>query len=458
MNTRYLIKGENSRLIIFFTGFSTDWKVVEGLHVPKGYDFLCVWGYDRVEEIVPDKDYSEIIVVAWSLGVKIADYLLPKISMAHNVTGCFAINGSIWPVNDEKGIPCEVFKATMENLDNDNLKKFKIRTTGGRKKFEILEDKLKGEDDILILKQELKNFLEEKYPSENLDFWDCVFISEKDKIFPPSNLLKAWEHTPKRLLKDQDHLPDLQNIFNLILKDKISIGTNFEKTYITYDSTADVQNRLAELLVSGLSSLKREFENVLEIGSGAGRLSSLIQKRFSPGNLTLIDLATIPPLKDVIYICGDAELITKELSESNYDLVISGSALQWMHSPAKILRQAYRIIEPKGVLAFTTYIEDNFKEIYQLTGNSLLYYSAPEWEAMVSNAGFRIEKKEIIESTLEFEDLNSLFSHLRHTGVNSLGGKSKGVGDLRKMMRKYEKKDDRYPLTYRALLIIATKT
>lgn len=458
MQREYLINNPiNTRLIIFFTGWSTDSKVVSNIELPEGYDFLVCWDYRSLNWINLKKEYEETIIIAWSFGVAAADILFNTISENLNVTGLFGINGSTEPIEDKKGIPSEIFKSTKLSLNERNLKKFRIRTAGGIKNFAPAEPFLGTNLSIEDLIEELSCVENLTLTSHQSPVWDCVFISTEDKIFPKENLERAWVSTPKRIIVDSHHLPDFQSIFNLIIKDKKSIGHNFQRQNLNYIDNADVQNLTAERLVKFLKKENRDFKNILEIGSGAGNLTRLLYTAFLPQKLTLIDLSEYNPISYAKKLEGDVECILSSIYNEQYDLIVSGSTLQWVHSPYRTLKRLKEKLEKNGILIISIFIEGTFKEINDINGHSLLYFTKEQWEVIVSKAGFEILSSQLFNDKMEFDSVIEVLKHIRLTGVNSIGGKKKNIVEMKQLISRYPEIDGKIFLTYKSLILLLKK-
>lgn len=458
MQRKYIIEHqENTRLVLFFTGWATDYHVLEEIYVPAGYDLMCCWGYDNIEWRPLERTYEEVVIIAWSFGVSVVNSIFnTNRSIIKNLTGVFAINGSFIPVDNNLSISDHIFEATLNNLDERNLLKFKIRICGGKKLFEKSCKYLDYNQSITNLKEELKTFKDYNFKKEKID-WDFVFISENDKIFPIENLKKAWADTPYEIIANGEHLPDFQKIFNIIIKDKKTIGKNFEKSISSYGKNAIIQSSVADKLLNILESKIPQKARILEIGSGEGYLSKRINKIFSPQILTLMDLTSVSPVADAEYVRGDVETTIQDLPSEYYDLAVSGSTLQWVHSPLRILKEIYRILKPGGEFLFSTFLKGNLKEVSDLTGSSLLYLSEQQWEMLSKKAGFKIELSENDTHTLQFDNVNDIFNHLKLTGVNSLNSKNKSITTIKKIISGYPKEGDKFSLTYVTHIMLLKK-
>ena len=109
------------RLMIVFAGWSTRPSLYRG-YIRSGFDLMVVYDYSDVE--FPDvdclKEYREICVVAWSFGVAVAHrWLLSCPDLP--ITRTLAVNGTPWPVDDRRGIPCRVFGLTFRTLSERSV-------------------------------------------------------------------------------------------------------------------------------------------------------------------------------------------------------------------------------------------------------------------------------------------------------------------------------------------------
>lgn len=458
MRQKYIIeKPSNKRLILFFTGWSTDWKIVSDVHIPECYDLLCLWDYRNIG--LPDfhKNYDEILIIAWSLGIPVAEKLAVGISGLFNLTGMYAINGSRFPVDDKRGIPEDIYFATCSNLSEQSLKKFRFRIAGGVNRYKEPEARLQSDLTIDDLKSELIRFESDSY-YDGSQKWDFAFIAGKDKIFPACNLMTAWEDTPYEVDNTAEHLPDFQRLFNRIIKDKETISKKFSRSIKTYEDTANVQGEIALRMIESWRQFQPSSKNICETGSGSGKLSRLIMSVFKPNRLILIDLSPVSPIKNVDYLCGDAELIIRTFPDGMFDTVCSSSTLQWFHSPGRFLKEVKRVLKPDGVSAISTFLEGTFSELSELTGESLLYLTEGQIRLIAEREGFIIEEMRTEKYISVFDSPEEILRHIKSTGVNSLNGMKKTVKDIKNIMANYPKQDDgRYALTYNSCILILRK-
>lgn len=458
MQTEFIIKlPENKRLVIFFTGWSTSSHISSLLNLPIGYDLIICWDYRKISWNNLEKKYDEVLIYAWSYGIPAAEKLFGYIAKDQNVTGTYAINGSSLPVDNDLGIPEHIFNETQRNLDETNLKKFKIRIAGGIRKYLSLEKYLASDLSVEELKEELGHFHAFRREDIRNLIWDCIFISDEDKIFPKENLLRAWKDMPVVILPGENHLPDFSEVFNRTIKNKNNIRKNFEKSLSSYNEAAIVQNSLSRNLVDLLKNKRKKFSSILELGSGAGFLSDLLYKTYKPQKFLLMDMSPVCPVKNAEYISGDIETLIHLLPKDSFDLVASGSTMQWFHSPRRILAAISDILKDDGLAGITTFLPDNFLELKELTGNGLLYFSERDWHLMAKRTGFDILVSSVKNHEIKFRSVREILDHIKSTGVNSLSGKQKTVGEMRRIISSYPKEDGMFKLTYQTLTLILKK-
>ena len=234
------------------------------------------------------------------------------------------------------------------------------------------------------------------------------------------------------------------------------IKKQFEKSYVTYDQNAVVQKYLAQKLVSELLNIKSEFENVLELGCGTGLLTKELVKNVIFKNFFANDIVDksekyirniIPECK---FYCGDARKI-KPLQKM--DLIISNAMFQWFENLEKASEIYLNMLKKEGILAFTSFSPDNFKEIREITGLSLNYKTFDEMENIFSK-NFEILYSEQFEKIVKFSTPLELLAHMKNTGVNSLTSKSWTIKEVKEFCDLYKEKFPHIELTYAGMIMI----
>lgn len=238
------------------------------------------------------------------------------------------------------------------------------------------------------------------------------------------------------------------------------IKKQFEKSMKSYDKNAIVQDLMASKMVIELAKISKHFDNILELGSGTGILTKYVLKDISFKNYYANDLVE----KSKIYVqklipnseffCGNA-LKIKPLKK--IDLIISNAMFQWFENLDKAIDILKMHMTKDAILAFSSFTQDNFKEITQITGLSLKYKSQEQIETILKNKGFEILYCESFYEEMKFKTPLELLAHLKLTGVNSLSEKTWTIVKVKEFCEKFSKKYPDIILTYSPIIVIARR-
>lgn len=253
------------------------------------------------------------------------------------------------------------------------------------------------------------------------------------------------------------------------ITDKQIVHRCFSRTLGTYNRQAFVQQQTASKLAGLLLNLNRKhFKRVLEIGCGTGFLTQKILSNSSVGEYMLNDLVD-SAFKEVRhatagfnfgrykFIPGDAETTA---FPNNLDAVFSSSSFQWFNDLESFISRMYGLLNSDGIIAFSTFGEDNFREIKTILNVGLNYKTLPEIISFVK-PNFDIIHAEEWRQQEQFQCPNAVLKHMKLTGVNGLKRGSFGKAKLLTFDEKYRQlfsnKDKSVNLTYHPIIIIAQK-
>jgi len=206
MRLKYLHKKNSTKLILFMSGWGCDETPFQKIQSDE-YDVLICYDYrnlsnaaDIVEEL---KHYQEYHLIAWSLGVYISSLLFKDHGKIF--TNRLAINGSLDPIHETKGIPAAIFQGTIDGLNEKGRDKFFMRMCGGRSGYAIFMEHqpqrtVEDQKEELIC---LQNMIFERVIS--WDIFDKVLLSSRDMIFPFKNLEQAWKGKSNTRTLDLPH-------------------------------------------------------------------------------------------------------------------------------------------------------------------------------------------------------------------------------------------------------------
>lgn len=466
MNQEYIVTQGNARsLILFFAGWGMDCRPFAGINT--NCDFMIVYDYSSFDfntDIIGN--YENIYVFAWSFGVYAATIALST-NQELPVVFKMAINGTQFPIDDTKGIPRDIFKATANNLSRQSLLKFYRRICADKKQYETF---------LSSMPQRSLNSLADELKSIETSFntikhqpiqWDKVLLSKNDRIFPFENQLNGWNELCHDLEIDETeaHMPaDFGKIINQNIINKDLIKQRFSNSFVTgYDSNAKVQKEIAETLFrkwENLIGLKQE-SSILEFGCGTGFFTRIYLSHIYPSRLVLNDICNIPTITlnlnttDYEFIDGDAEQLS--FPPCSFDYIVSSSAIQWFENIPAFLEKASNWLKPGGALIISTFGPRNMIEIKNIVKISLNYKDS-DWFNRKINCNFDRIFIDEESKVLLFDSSIDALRHIKATGVNSVGSEKLTTKEVRNLLDNYPKDaNGKYPLTYNPIYIIAKK-
>ena len=237
------------------------------------------------------------------------------------------------------------------------------------------------------------------------------------------------------------------------------IKKQFEKSMEKYNENAIVQKLTAQKLVKNLTKIKNNFGNILELGSGTGLLTEELTKSIAYTNYFANDLTPKSKkyLSQIIpefnFICGNAQKINTSVK---MDLIASNAMFQWFSNLEKISAHLSNMLNKEGLLAFSTFSGNNYREIKELSGISLDYKSVDELKSIFSK-DFEILYTEEINYTMNFSNPLELLAHMKNTGVNSLTMKHWTFKEVKDFCERYKLKYPELTLTYSPVIFICKK-
>lgn len=187
----WLNKNGNSELLVFFAGWSFDENPFKFLNTD-GFDVVVVYDYRDLALDVDFSGYEKYYLVTWSMGVYIAALLKDKLP---TFSKSIAFNGTTFPIDNEFGIPRRTFDLTLKFASEGLKAKFYQNVFYGEEQLEKywLNPVERSIEERVEELQALKNMISEN-PVDARGFYRIAYVSENDKIIPPSNQHNAWEN------------------------------------------------------------------------------------------------------------------------------------------------------------------------------------------------------------------------------------------------------------------------
>ncbi|ARD29948.1 malonyl-ACP O-methyltransferase BioC [Acinetobacter lactucae] len=240
------------------------------------------------------------------------------------------------------------------------------------------------------------------------------------------------------------------------------VAQRFAKAGQSYLEHAVVQKQICQNLTRLLQQFcPRTMSRVFEIGCGSGNLTRLITASFQIEELVLNDLYTdvqehFNSHESLKWLIGDVETLD---FPQQLDMIVSGSALQWMQDLPRLLEHCTASLVDQGWLCFSTFGPKNLLEIKELTGQGLSYWSIENWNSALTQAGFEILHLSESETQLYFDSPKAVLQHLKATGVTATAQHRWSKQTLQQFYQDYEqfKCVGGYSLTYHPIYCIARR-
>lgn len=452
MKIRVISATGASRLALIFAGWGVDDRMFASLRF-RGMDVAVVWDYrDDSIDMGLIGGYESVEVYAWSFGVFMGARLLARHRLP--VTRSVAINGTLHPIDDDKGITVAIFQGTLNGLNERSLMKFYRRMCGGTERFARFKESMphRGVDE---LRQELMRVAEVSGDSCLFTGWDEAVVAVDDAIFPQENMCMAWNGIAPVVKVEGGHLPDWSRLFLRLhvgcRVDKKRMAERFARSHSTYNDNAVVQQKMARELwrLWQANAGPSRDSRIVEVGAGTGLFTRQYLPSVDSRHVELWDMAPIEVDGCRVVEC-DAEVeIANRMDDM--DFIVSSATFQWFDDPAGFLRNAHRALRRDGVMAFSTFGPDNLHQIAHLTQRSLDYLSVKELRTLASER-FDVLVAEESHETLRFGNAMELLRHLKLTGVNSLGG-CNAIGQARRIISCFDG-DGSVELTYHPIYMI----
>lgn len=208
MQSNWINKTKNSKCILYFSGWAMDENAISHLEF-EDFDVCMFNNYQALTAIDTKefKQYAEIYVIAWSMGVWVGAKSLTNTKL--KICKAIAINGTLNPIDAQNGIPPDIFEATIKGWDEKNRMRFNMRVLGGLAQYKTHNNKI-GKQSLSTQLKELKYLQQEVINSEAQTFqYESALIGTNDHIFPTSNQLNHWTGKTRIIEKDLPHFPFL---------------------------------------------------------------------------------------------------------------------------------------------------------------------------------------------------------------------------------------------------------
>ncbi len=204
MKYKWLNRGENDKIILFFNGWGMDENVVKHLDC-EDYDVLMFYDYNTLDtdfdwdlsNIYPEKNF-----IAWSMGVMVVSCLAPSLALPLGNGTRTAVNGTLKPIDETFGIHPKIYDLTIKGFNEKGRERF-INSMFDEKSTHhpsplYKEREISEQHSELIALKEISKLT----PSltlplgEEKSIYNKILISDNDKIIPTKSQVAFWGIEP----------------------------------------------------------------------------------------------------------------------------------------------------------------------------------------------------------------------------------------------------------------------
>ncbi len=253
--------------------------------------------------------------------------------------------------------------------------------------------------------------------------------------------------------------------------DKRLVRRSFEKAARGSDAAAELQHEVCRRMLSRLDYIKHAPALILDAGTGTGNVIGALRTRYPQAALVALDLALAMVQRArmqlrwwerlagraVLPVCGDIEALPVRTGVAG--MVWSNLALQWVEQPQQAFAEMRRVLEPGGLLMFSTFGPDTLKELreaYEVDRYTHVnrFIDMHDLGDMLVHAGFAQPVMDMEYITLTYADVRALMRDLKAIGAHNVNaGRPSGMTTRAKLAaveRNYERmrSDGRLPATF----------
>jgi malonyl-CoA O-methyltransferase len=196
---------------------------------------------------------------------------------------------------------------------------------------------------------------------------------------------------------------------------------------------------MARKLARHAQSVAPDARDILELGCGTGRLTTLLRRAFPEARITAVDIAagmieeaSAKPVGSdprVQLVLDDVERM--EVASDAYDVVVSNATVQWLESPGETLSGLRRTLRPGGSMLHTTFGPRTFAELQAAFAaaerarglepalHGLALSSGSIWEQQLHAAGLVDVRCSSTLRQVEYADCRALLEAIKRTGASA---------------------------------------
>ncbi|WP_110971505.1 malonyl-ACP O-methyltransferase BioC [Pseudomonas huaxiensis] len=250
------------------------------------------------------------------------------------------------------------------------------------------------------------------------------------------------------------------------LPDKRQVAASFSRAAASYDSVAELQRAVGGHL-QGLLPKDLQPQCWVDLGSGTGHFSRQLQVRYPQGLGVAVDIAEgmLRHAREAggahFHVAGDAERLP--LRDGCAGLMFSSLAVQWCADFRAVLSEARRVLQPGGVLAFSSLCVGTLHELRASweAVDGLVHVNRfrrlEDYQRLCGESGLEVLGLHAQPHVLHYPDVRSLTHELKALGAHNLNpGRPTGLigrARMQGLLRAYEqfRQPQGLPATYQVV-------
>jgi malonyl-CoA O-methyltransferase len=237
--------------------------------------------------------------------------------------------------------------------------------------------------------------------------------------------------------------------------DEADVRKSFDRASGAYEKSAVLQARVADELLQRLDFFNLSPDVVVDLGSGTGRLTGELKRRYRRANVVALDIAPgmlrearkhMGFFRRFERVCADVRQLP--FSDASVDIATSNLMLQWCGDLDAAFREVRRVLKPDGLFAFATFGPDTLRELRTawaaVDGYSHVntFIDMHDIGDALGRAGLTEPVLDVERVTLTYPDVLSLMRDLKVIGAHNVtAGRPRGLvgrGTLRRVEAAYE--------------------
>ena len=269
---------------------------------------------------------------------------------------------------------------------------------------------------------------------------------------------------------------------NSNLASKQELASSFGRAAESYDEAAHLQKIVGARLLDYLKANWKSStpSRLVDLGCGTGFFAGPLVESLGLENLVCLDISEdmlayasqrIGKLNiDVAssFLVSDAERLG--MQSSSVELMFSSLALQWADDLHSALVEAYRVLKPGGVIAYSTLLDGTLFELKRAwasvdSSKHVNDFLTLDFSVEIARlAGFTVEVSICEEVVLKYDKPIQLMRDLKSIGAHNMSqGRSKGltgksrIAKVCSVYEQYRQADGYVPATYKAGYFVLKK-